>query len=222
MKRVILTIVFFIATTSAVGQVTTIKNDIPEIQYDAAVSKAQELRNNANYRLIWMKEYLEDRSKTAKLQEKMLHEVTQPYNWRTVEEKFGEKPLRQERIWVDDALFEKINDGQWKKCKGGGSGGSRIESGQVKNQYRFLPAIDFEGVKADFYEHISIRAANKASQTDFVTVRYVRTTRSWYSLDGKLLKKIEETALEGREELLRETTTYEYDPKDLKIKAPIK
>ena len=39
--------------------------------------------------------------------------------------------------------------------------------------------------------------------------------------DGKLLKSVEETMVEGREEMLRETTTYEYDTK-IKIEAPIK
>ena len=53
-------------------------------------------------------------------------------------------------------------------------------------------------------------------------VRYVRTTRVWYSAEGKILTKTEETAIEGREEMVRETTTYEYDPKDLRIEAPVK
>lgn len=42
----------------------------------------------------------------------------------------------------------------------------------------------------------------------------------WYSADRKILKKTEETAIESREEMLHETTTYQYDPKDLKIEAP--
>lgn len=222
MKVPVLIITIFLAAASVAGQVTTIKNDIPESQYLTAVAKAQELRNNSNYRSVLTKEYLEDRSKDAKLQAKTLHEVIQPDSWRMVDETFYGKPSREERIWVDEALYVKINDGQWQKYKGGGVGGSRIESGQIKNQYRFLAAIEFEGGKADFYEHISIRTANKASQNDLVTVRYVRTTRSWYSLDGKILKKIEENTIDGHEDMLRETTTYEYNPKDLKIEAPIK
>ena len=214
-------VVVMFAVAAAAGQVTTIKNDIPEGQYLAADAKAEELLKTANYRSVWTKEYLEDRAKPATLQEKKLREVIQPNKWRTVEETLGDKPSREERIWVDKALYVQRDDKPWQKFSGGGGGGMRMESGQVKNQYRYLPAIDFDGIKADFYEHISVRTANKFSQTDFVVVRYVRTTRVWYSADGKILKKTEETAIEGREEMLREVTTYEYDPKDLKIEAPV-
>lgn len=221
MKVAALILTMFLAAVSAAGQVASLKNDIPESQYLAAEATAKELLKSANHRSVWTKEYLEGRSKAPTLQEKKLREVIQPDKWRTVEEKFGEKPSREERIWAEKALYVKRDDKPWQKFSGGGGGGMRMESGQVKNQYRYLPAIDFEGNKADFYEHISIRTANKFSRTDFVVVRYIRTTRIWYAADGKLLKKLEETAIEGREEMLRETTTYEYDPKDLKIEAPV-
>ena len=52
-------------------------------------------------------------------------------------------------------------------------------------------------------------------------VRCFLTARVWYSAKGEIHKKTEETAIEGREEILRETVTYEYDPKDLKIEAPV-
>ena len=221
MKVAALILTMFLAAVSAAGQVLTVKNDIPESQYLAAEAKGEELLKTANYRSVWTKGYVETGTKLAKLQEATFREVVHPDKWRTVEEAFGDKPSRVERIWVDKALYEKRNDEPWQKFSGGGGVGGRIESGQVKNQYRFLPAIDFEGKKADFYEHLSIRTANKFSQTDFVVVRYVRTTRVWYSAEGKILKKTEETAIEGREEMVRETTTYEYDPKDLKIEAPV-
>lgn len=54
-----------------------------------------------------------------------------------------------------------------------------------------------------------------------VVVRYLRKTLYWYSVEGKLLKKVEENMIEGREEQNRETTTIEYDPK-ITIEAPIK
>ena len=219
--------VFFVSMFFVVGlsaQVTTLKNDIPESQYLAEEAKAKELIAKANYRSVWTLDYFEDRSKNSKLSEKKLREVLLPNKWRTVEETFYEKPTRDERIWDGKFLYSKTNDGPWEKWgRGNGSGsGGGVESGQIKNQFRFLPSIDYEGGKADFYELVSVRTANKFSQTSYVVVKYIRTTRTWYSTDGKLLKKIEETMIEGREEMSRETSTYKYDPLDLTIEAPIK
>lgn len=204
----------------AAGQVKTLKNDIPESQYLAAEAKAKELLKTANFRSVWALEYLEDRSKNAKLSKKKLREVLLPNTWRTVEETFYEKPTRVERIWDGKALYEKRNDEPWQKFSGGSGSDSRIESGQIKNQFRFVPSVNYEGGKADLYEKVSVRTSNKFSQTNYVVVKYIRTTRILYSTDGKLLKKIEETMIEGREEMSRETTTYEWDPVDLRITAP--
>ena len=170
--------------------------------------------------MVWTKEFFADRSKEAKLQEKTIREVLQPNKWRTIEERFIDNPSREERIWDGKALYVRLGDKPWEKFDGGGSTGARLETGQYRTQYKFLPAIDFEGGKADFYEHVSIRTANKYSQNNLIVVRYVRTTRSWYALDGKILKKTEETIIEGREEMLRETTTFEHDPKNLRVEAP--
>ena len=222
MKQLLIFAVIITFAGLAAGQVTTLKNDIPESQYVAADAKAKELLKTANYRSIWALEYFEDRSKPGRLSEKTLIEIIQPDRKRAVEEQFYDMPSREESIWVDKALYFKRNEEPWVKYSGGSGINQRTESGQVTNQYRFLPAVEFEGKKADFYEHISVRTANKFSQTDYVVVRYVRTTRTWYSLEGKLLKIIEDTTIEGKEALSRQTTTYEYDPKDLKIEAPIK
>jgi len=222
MKVAALILTIFLAAVSVAGQVTTLKNDIPESQYLAAEAKAAELLKTANYRSVWAKEYLEDRSKPATLQEGKVKEVIQPNKWRTVEQTYYNKPTREEIIADGKAFYFRTNNGPWSKGGLGNSGGGWLESGQVKNQYRYVPAIDFRGIKADFYEKVSVRTANKSSQTDSFVVRYIRTTRVWYSAEGKILLKTEETMMEGREETLYETTTFEYDPKDLKIEAPIK
>ncbi|MGB2752433.1 MAG: hypothetical protein WBC19_10290 [Pyrinomonadaceae bacterium] len=206
MKFTALILTLFLVAVTAAGQVTTLKNDIPESQYLAAEAKAAGILKTANYRSVWTKEYFEDRAKAATLQERTLIELIPPDKRRIVDEKFYDKPSRVERIWVDKALFEKRNDEPWQKYSGGTGINQRIESGQVKNQFRYLPAIDLEGETTNFYELVSTRTANKFSQNGYAIVKYIRTTRTWYSLDGKLLKEIEETMIEGQEEMLRETT----------------
>lgn len=221
MKFAALILTMFLAAVTAAGQVTTLKNDIPESQYVAAEAKAAELLKTANYRSVWTKEYFADRSKDVELQEKKLYEVIQPDKWHKVDEIFVGNPTRREILADGKAFYFRSNDGPWEKGGlGSGSGGGRYESGQIKNQYRYLPSIDLDGVKVDFYEFVSIRTANKYSRNGYAVVKYIRTTRTWYSIDGKLLKKTEEAMIEGQEEMLRETTIYKYDPMDLKIEAP--
>lgn len=216
--RVFVVVLFAVAAVA--GQITTTKDDILEGQYMMAEFKASELIKKANYRSVWTKEYFANRSKDVTLHEKLLREVLQPDKWHTIEEKFGDKLQREEMIADGKAFYFRTNDGPWAKGGLGSGSGVMVESEQVKDQFRYIPALDFEGTKADLYELVSVRKANKYSQTDLVDVKYVTTVRIWYSTDGKILKKIEEKVIEGREEMLRETTTYEYDPKDLKIEAP--
>lgn len=221
MKLPALILTIFMAAAVAAGQVLTAKDDISAEKYFAAEKKAEELLKTANYRSVWTKEYFADRSKAAELEEKKLYEVLHPDKWRSVDEIFVPQRRREEIISDGKAYYFRTNDRPWSKGGLGNGSASRSESGQVKNQYRYLPEVDLGGKKAELYELISIRTANKYySQTEFRTVRYIRTTRIWYS-DGKILKKSEETTVEGREEMLIEVTTYEYDPKDLTIEAPI-
>lgn len=220
MKGTALILTMFLAAFTAAGQVTTLKNDIPESQWTTAAVKGMRLLRLLNYRSVWTKEYFADRSKDGELQEKTLHEVVQPDKWRKVEEVFIGKPSREEIIADGKAFYFRRNDGPWRKGGLGNGSGGGIESGQVKYQYRYLPSVDLDGETTNFYELVAIRTANKYSQNGYAVVKYVRTTRTWYSIDGKLLKKIEETMIEGQEEMLRETTTYKYDPKDLKVEAP--
>ena len=199
----------------------TVKNDIPESQYLAAGAKAAELLKTANYRAVWTKEYFNDRSTTATLQEKTLSEVIRPDKRRTVQEKFGSKPSREEIITDGTGFYFRTNDGPWSKRGLGNGSGVRFVPMEERIQVRFLPAVEFEGGKADFYEHVTIRPMSKASKNKPFVFRYVITTRSWFSAEGKILKKIVATAIEDNPDMARETTTYEYDPKDLKIEAPV-
>lgn len=211
-----------VVTFSFFGQAPTIKNDIHMSVFLDVQDKADELIKKSSYRLTRLSEYFENRDKPGKVTETLLREVLQPDKWRTVEEKeFDGKHTRIERLWDGKTLYEKENDGEWRKFRGGTGVSGRIESGQVTNRYRHLGKVDLDGTLADLYEVETLRIANKFSATDMVVVRYVRKTRCWYSTEGRLLKKIEENMIEGREAMNRETTFIDYDPK-ISIEAPIK
>lgn len=60
------------------------------------------------------------------------------------------------------------------------------------------------------------------TQTSMYQVTYLEKTRYWITEDNFLLKKKIENTIAGSEGLLLENWIYEYNPKDLKIEAPIK
>ncbi|HMT07067.1 MAG TPA: hypothetical protein PKA82_03615 [Pyrinomonadaceae bacterium] len=221
MKLPVLILAILMAAASAAGQVLTAKDDISAEKYFAAENRAAELLKTANYRSVWTKEYFADRSKAAELQEKTTFEVTQPLRWRKVEEKFRGKGSRKEFIFDGKDYFFRFNDEPWEKVGLGNGSGGRIFRGQVTDRYRYLPSVDFEGKKVELYEQFSARRPTIFYlSTEYDSAQSIRTTRSWYS-EGKLLKIVEDYSVEGYEDMLRETTTYEYDPKDLKIEAPV-
>ncbi len=213
---------FLLILISSVGIAKAQKNDISEAEYLQVEAKAAELLNASNYRLIRDLEYFEDRSKPSRLAESDAREVLQPNKRRTVEIRdYNGKVSKEERIWDGKALYARTDDGEWKQFSGGSGMGGRIESGQTTKKFRFLRKVDLDGVQANLYELESLRIANKFSANDMIVVRFNKKVRSWYSEDGKLLQKIIEDSIEGREELSRDTTKIQYDP-NIKIEAPIK
>ena len=220
MKVAALIFAMFLSAVVAVGQVVTLKNDIPESQYVAAVLKGFEILGKSNFRIVWTQESVLVSSKGAKLQEKYLSEFILPDKWRTVREKFYGYPKREENIKVDGSQYVKRDDKAWIKYSRGFGSGFGMGSGYERVSHKYTAAVEFDGGKADVYEVVSERYDNSGRSKENVVVKNIRTTRAWYSADGKILKKTEESTMEGREDVLRETTTYEYDPKDLKIEAP--
>lgn len=216
----ILTVVGMVLSTSA--QTSTIKNDIPEVEFLSIEAKGADILKASSYRLTRKFEHFEVRDKPGRIFETSLKEVIRPDKWRTIEEKeYDGKRTKEERLWDGKALYVRKNDGEWDKFSGASSFDSRIESGQITKRYRYLGKVDLSGVSTGLYEIEMLRIANKFSANSMVVVRYLRKTLYWYSVEGKLLKKVEENMIEGREEQNRETTTIEYDPK-ITIEAPIK
>lgn len=211
-----------LATICFVQFLSAQKNEISESEFLRKESQAQEMISKSNRRLTKTLEYFEDRSRPGHVSERYTEEVLLPNKWRKIEEKdYAGKKTRDERIWDGVALFVKLDDGEWKRYLGGASGGTRIESGKVTRIYRYLGKSDLSGKQVDTYQVQSVRVANKFTAADFIIVKYVRDSRYWFDTEGRLLKKVEETMIEGRPQMSRETTTVEYDL-TITIEAPIK
>jgi len=219
LARVFVVVIFAVA--AATGQVA--KDHILGSQCLTVQAKAGELLKTANYRVIQTKEYFAERSREGKLQEKLLLEFVQPDKKRTLWEEFYNKPRRNETISDGKASYSRTDNWPWSKDDDlANYYETDVEIVPDRNQYKYVPAVEIEGKKADYYEFVEVRKSNKSSKTDFPTIGYVCTMQLWFLLDGKILKKMEDCVLEGRKDRLLWTTTCEYDPKGLKIEAPIK
>ncbi len=202
------------------------RKEIQASELQKLEKNAESLLRTSSYRLSLSMEYFDDRDKPGIITRSFLREVQPPDKWRTVEEKMvGDRRSKEENIWVDKALYERIDNGEWKKYSGGNSGGFDLEEGRITTTYRYIGKDTIDGVQTDRYEIEQHRLANKYSRSSpsgTIEVHFVRKTVEWFLPDGKLLKKQVENEFFGRRELSREISTYAYDPKDLKIEAPIK
>lgn len=206
-----------VCAISAFGQA----NEVTEKQFSEVEQKGNELLKKSTYRLTRRQEYFESPANPGRTGESYLKEVIQPNKWRTVEEKqYSGKNARVERLWDGNALFERENDGPWTKYSGGGSSDLDIKPGRISARYLFYGRGELDGRPTEIYEVNTIREANKYSATGFVIVRYLRNARYWFAPGGRLLKRIVQNSIDGKDELTRETTWIEYDP-NIKIEAPI-
>ena len=185
------------------------------------INSSQKLLEAISYRVNTTSVYFEDRTKSGQVTKSDTKEVVFPNKWRTVSKTTEAGTIQRiERVWDGKFLYEKVDDGKWEKYNGGASSETRIESGRITRDYQYLGPQNIDGTDMEVFQIKEHRLANKFSMNSVVEVHFIRTTTFWFTSDAKLMRKVEENEIEGRPELSRETATYEYEPKDLKIEAP--
>ena len=197
-------------------------NVIEESKFKELLAKATEILKGKTYRLTETIEYFPDRDANSESVTTKILEILQPDKRREVEKiKSPTKNSRLERIWDGKNLYEKQDDGEWKKYSGGGGMSSDFTSGRTTTIYKFVGKETLNNRTVDLYESESRRVANKMTQTSQYRVEYVTKTKYWISEDSLLLKTVKESEVVGLKALSRETAIYEYDS-NIKIEAPIK
>lgn len=187
-------------------------------EYSSASSAALQKQYNISKRVETVTETYSNGNvinKTTAISEKLLPNKSR-YVWR---KQLGDTVMETESITIDNFLYERENDGAWTKIdlnKGGygigsgsGSGGS-YRSQQITVEQTFLNSSSVK-----LYEMIEI----------FESVAGLKYTeeKQWINDEGFLLRSETSTGLLiPKIETLKTVTTYEYNPSDLKIEAPIK
>ena len=219
--------VLVLSALSVVAQTTAgspQQKAISKKDFEKVDKKARESLKTATYRVTQTFEYFEEPDKIGAVMDRSVTENIHPNKWRHVDESNYPRPSKYEYISDGKYFFKRKNDGDWIKSIGGSTEGreSRETDDLTNVRYRFLGKANLHGTKADKYEVESLRVANPFSMTDMLTYSGSRCATYWYDESGRILRKVEVNGIDGSKGTWVETFEYVYDPKDLKIEAPIK
>lgn len=220
MKVKFKSLIFFLILLTGIFTVSAQEKILSENEFKEIVARAEQNLKGKTYRLTRTEEIFSDRSANAESVNIEINEYVQPDKWReVVETKSTNKNSRIERIWDGKNLYERENDGEWKKFSGGGGISGSIKSGKITTIYKFIEKSVLNNQPVNVYEVEQNRKAAKLSQNGMYEVHYIERTKYWISEDGYFLKKLSENEIAGSKSLIRETWIYEYDP-NIKIEAP--
>lgn len=132
---------------------------------------------------------------------------------------FGSQTSTLEVIKIKTQFFCRENNGKWKKSKEDCSPVSFLGATVGPTTTKSTTEIVMEGgTKVEVVATISVFKSSKGEDYDVVNEQKV-----FINLDGTIAREVFTAKMVGAEIFdFRWTTIYEYDPKDLKIEAPIK
>ena len=136
---------------------------------------------------------------------------------------FNDSTKKNESIIINKIRYCRKDDGDWKQTNeycgyGAGIGGP---SNIISTKYT-VKDTKINDQKAKLYEEFTVYKNNYSSNKDKEGFSFWQE-RYWLSEDGFILREESGSGLLEPERLYRqETITYEYNPKNLEIEAPIK
>ena len=143
------------------------------------------------------------------------------FRWVNTEERNGAITSWNERITIANIEYSKKDNGEWikrdlkaeKSVFGGVLTTTAIETKDCWEYLLFNTTLDNQSVNLYFSYHV----------IELNKILYFLEDRHWINSDGLILKKMSKVSNTIPENVTNMTnTTYEYNPKDLKIEAPIK
>lgn len=211
MNKYLMTMMFAIAIASSAFAQT---KKITSSDFYKANIEASDLMEDYGRRIIIKTETIENGiviTSVTKIEERLLPDKLRFF---TVEKKGGAE-TSSELIVIGTKEYRRENNGQWTIKNAGGSGsGSGIGSGSACIQY--TEESDFvNGATARKLKQLMINDTAEGLSYDEFTY--------WYDLQGLILRSERlKGLLDPKIERIRSVGTFDYDPKDLKIEAPIK
>ena len=209
MKKLILVLVLIVFFVS---NVFSQKKIISQDEFFSAQIRASELSDNS-IRRIRTEETTYENGETIKTVTK-INEIVDKNNQRFIlSEKAGKKLKKTEWIKCQSKVYKRKNDGKWIKTK-------EWQDGSVDRVVMGNPEYTLEKVKIDDKEITLLESFTKYY---FENVQRFILEKFYINEKGYVLKiEMSFGVYEPQEVESREIAIYKYNPKDLKIEAPIK
>lgn len=216
MKKLFLLLIFSLTiSTSIFGQLKALTEKDYELAQDNAHSKMDKIAR----RVVTMT----NKYKNGVLDstESLIQEYLPPNKekWESFTKKDGVITEKLQLYYIGDFEYRKEGDGIWQKrnLKGNGSGEGDIISGkEVKNLKQYL-VFDTKLEEKNVSLYLFYRVYDLGKTLNFYF------NRKWLDSSGLILKEeTKESDIFPENVTLMESVNYEYNPKDLKIEAPIK
>lgn len=211
-------LIALILSISAFAQFKAVK----EKEYNAALEKARTKTEKVPKRIKTIsKEYSDAKllNTTSVIEEYLSDDKGRRVE--TIEE--GNTKTVSERISIGKSLFERNNGGDWKKTKDNGSRKELVQNIMTNgvethpatcHEYLVTP-YQLDGKPVTFYYSLEVLEENGK-------LTYIEN-KDWVNSEGMIvLSDLTESNIVLTNVFRFETVTYEYNPVDLKIEAPMK
>lgn len=206
---ILLALVILSAVSAANAQVKQITQD----EFYAASGKAFRLMSERARRIIIKIDDIENGAVVSSLTRTEEQIFPDKERYVNVDRK-GSQESVSEVIIIGSKMYRRENNGDWvvgfRNGQGSGAGFSRTSCAQFTEE-----DTSIDGVFARKLSNLDISKEGNVLTFENYSV--------WYDQQGFFLRSERVTGLlEPRIEKSRTVTTYEYDPKDLRIEAPVK
>ena len=220
MKRIIFSSVFIAIIMSAFCQIIYSQERVVQAnEFNELQKKADEKLKDTPHRITMTTEnFIKEKLNSSVI---AIGEVVPPNKTRSLTEtKIGSRATKTETIRIEEKIFFRIDNEIWKEevWKEGKWGVNKSGNKKSEIAYKFIEKIYFNGQSAKVFES----SENWLFYFEGKEHTTVVKTKYWFSEDGLLLRKESVGDTVSTNQRFLAIWIYEYNPKDLKIEAPIK
>ncbi len=220
LQLIVILVIIFLNAGSIYGQEKLIEKK----DFESITKAAKDNLPGKTFRLTTVSETFRERNESPATVIKTIEETIPPDKTRYFYEyKSSFNNEKREIIKIGQKRYRKIDDGNWEETVGEDPKYVVVIKGKTveSETYKYLGKQTLNNQSVRIYEQKKKLSQNLNGNLNKETI----TTTHWISEKGLLLKtqieKETETAA-GRKGYSIFTAVYEYNPKDLKIEAPIK
>jgi len=216
LKNYVFVIICFGITINVFGQTKQITKEEYYQPYRESLKKKQE----TSRRVATRQEYY----KNGKLNSttEITDEYLKPDKRHYLEvNKVGDKTYKSELIQIGEIFYCRRNDGEWKQYKSWCSGGSASGISNLVSSKYTVEDAEINNQKVKLFQEYTTYKNTYSPDKDREGLSYYQS-KHWIDKKGFVLRQeIKSGLLEPEKIYNQQTDSYEYNPKNLKIEAPV-